>query len=83
MVTPRFAGGRALWGGPGRAVIGCLFGEEGMDYVQCGYFAFNAVSAALQEKLGFTHLTTMTLDFKGAKTVTVENVLWRDQTGGA
>lgn len=66
-----------------RAVIAHLFDEEGMDYVQCGYFDFNAVSKAFQEKLGFTHLTTMTLDFKGAKMTTVENVLWKDQTGGA
>ena len=60
-----------------RAVIDHLFDEEGMEYVQCGYFDFNAASRALQEKLGFTHLTTMTLDFKGEKIVTVENVLWK------
>lgn len=60
-----------------RAVTTHLFQEEGMDYVQCGYFIFNTVSKALQEKLGFTHLTTMTLDFKGEKIVTTENVLWK------
>lgn len=60
-----------------RAVTAHLFQEEGMDYVQCGYFIFNTVSKALQEKLGFTHLTTMTLDFKGEKIVTTENVLWK------
>ena len=59
-----------------RAVIAHLFDEEGMDYVQCGYFDFNTVSAKFQEKLGFTHLTTMTIDFKGEKVVTVEQVLW-------
>ncbi|MDE7220927.1 MAG: GNAT family N-acetyltransferase [Oscillospiraceae bacterium] len=54
-----------------------LFDEEGMDYVQCGYFAFNAASEALQKKLGFVHLTTMTLDYRGEKIVTAENVLWK------
>lgn len=60
-----------------RAVIARLFEEEGMDYVQCGYFDFNTVSKALQEKLGFTHLITMTIDFKGEKRTTVENILWK------
>ena len=59
-----------------RAVIAHLFDEEGMDYVQCGYFDFNTVSAKFQEKLGFEHLTTMEIDFKGEKVVTVEQVLW-------
>ena len=60
-----------------RAVIARLFDEEGMDYVQCGYFDFNAVSRAFQEKLGFTHLATMEIDFKGERVVTVENALWK------
>lgn len=60
-----------------RAVIARLFDEEGMDYVQCGYFDFNTASAKLQEKLGFTHLITMTIDFKGEKRTTVENILWK------
>ncbi len=60
-----------------RAVAAHLFDEEGMDYVQCGYFDFNTVSAKFQEKLGFVHLTTMEIDFKGEKLVSVENVLWR------
>lgn len=60
-----------------RAVIAHLFDEEGMDYVQCGHFDFNTVSAKLQEKLGFVHLTTMELDFKGEKVVSVENILWK------
>ena len=54
-----------------RAVIAHLFDEEGMDYVHCGHFDFNTVSAKLQEKLGFDHLTTMELDFKGEKVVSV------------
>ena len=60
-----------------RAVIAHLFDEEGMDYVQCGYFDFNTVSAKFQEKLGFVHLTTLELDFKGEHVVTVEQVLWK------
>ena len=60
-----------------RAVIAHLFDEEGLDYVQCGHFDFNTVSAKLQEKLGFVHLTTMELDFKGERVVAVESVLWR------
>ncbi len=59
-----------------RAVIAHLFDEEGMDYVQCGYFDFNTVSAKFQEKLGFVHLATMELDFKGERLVSVEQVLW-------
>ena len=62
-----------------RAVIAQLFDAEGMDYVQCGYFPFNAASAKLQEKLGFTHLTTMELDFKGERVTTVEQVLWKTE----
>ena len=61
-----------------RAVIDRLLNEEGMDYVQCGYFDFNAVSAALQEKLGFTHLTTLAHTPGGKEITVVENILWRD-----
>lgn len=62
-----------------RAVTTHLFAEEGMDYVQCGHFDFNAASAKLQKKLGFVHLTTVELDFEGfeEKIISVENVLWR------
>lgn len=60
-----------------QGVIDCLLYEEGMDYVQCGHFDFNTVSAKFQEKLGFVHLTTMELDFKGEKVVSVENILWK------
>ena len=59
-----------------RAVIAHLFDEEGMDYVQCGYFDFNTVSAKFQEKLGFTYLATLELDFKGEHVVSMEQVLW-------
>ncbi len=59
------------------AVADRLFREEGMDYILCGYFDFNAVSRAFQEKLGFTHLITMPIEFKGAEVISVENVLWK------
>lgn len=62
-----------------RAVAAYLFDREGMDYVQCGYFDFNTVSGAFQEKLGFARLTVMDLDFKGRTVRTVEGVLWKDQ----
>lgn len=61
-----------------RAVIARLFDEEGMDFVQCGYFDFNASSKALQEKLGFTHLTTLPHTPGGREITVVENILWRD-----
>lgn len=59
------------------AVADRLFREEGMDYIHCGYFDFNAVSRAFQEKLGFTRLITMPIEFKGAEVISVENVLWK------
>lgn len=62
-----------------RAVIARLFDEEGMDYVQCGHFDFNTASAKFQEKLGFTHLITMELDFKGERLTSVESILWKKQ----
>ena len=60
-----------------RAVTARLF-EEGMDYIQCGYFDFNTVSAKFQEKLGFVHLATMEIEFKGEHVVSVEQVLWNN-----
>lgn len=60
-----------------RAVVAHLFNEEGMDFVNCGHFDFNTVSAKFQEKLGFVHLTTLEIDFKGEHVVGVEQVLWR------
>lgn len=60
-----------------RAVIGELFQSEGMDYIQCGYFDFNLPSQKLQEKLGFTRLTTGTICQDGEEIHTIENILWR------
>jgi len=64
-----------------RAVIGHLFDAEGMDYVQCGYFGFNTPSRALQEKLGFTHLTTLEANARGEHFAVEEQILWN--TGGS
>lgn len=59
-----------------RAVIRALF-SEGMDYVQCGSFDFNAPSAALQKKLGFEYLTTERMDLEGKTCTAIQRVLWR------
>ena len=62
------------------AVIAHLFEEEGMDYVQCGYFDFNDASRALQKKLGFTQLTTTEFDFEGEHYVALEQILWKNRS---
>lgn len=59
-----------------RAVIARLF-DEGMDYVQCGYLSFNDASAALQNKLGFSYLTTLCFEEDGETITAVENILWK------
>ncbi len=60
-----------------RAVIDHLFQVEGLDFIQCGYLDFNLPSRAFQEKLGFTFLTSETIDIDGEEIHTVENILWR------
>lgn len=62
------------------AVIRRLFEEEGFDYIQCGYLDGNDASAALQAKLGFTHLITQRFQTDHTETgeaVSHENVLFR------
>lgn len=62
------------------AVFGRLFEEEGFDYIQCGYLDGNDASAALQTKLGFTHLITQrfqTDHTESGEAVSHENVLFR------
>ena len=59
-----------------RAVIAALF-AEGMDYIQCGCFDFNTASKALQEKLGFTYLTTEKIDLGGKRYTAIERILWK------
>ena len=57
-----------------RATIAALF-DEGMDYIQCGCFDFNTASKALQEKLGFTYLTTEKIDLGGKRYTAIERIL--------
>lgn len=62
------------------AVIRRLFEEEGFDYIQCGYLEGNVASAAIQAKLGFTHLITQrfpTEHTESGEAVSHENVLFR------
>lgn len=59
-----------------RAVVHRLFEEEGLDFVNCGYFHFNRASEGLQRKLGFEHLLTEKVDFGGETIVCVDNILW-------
>lgn len=66
-----------------RAVIGTLFDQEGADYVADGYFACNAASAALHEKLGFSALATIKVPFRGKETDLVCCVLRRETWRGA
>lgn len=61
------------------AVISHLFSEEAVDYISCGHFDFNEASRALQNKLGFRHLTTERFTRDGVDFVAVENILWSDQ----
>ena len=58
-------------------VIERLFLIEGLDYINCGYLSFNTASRELQKKLGFTHLTTETVEIDGEPVTVIENILWR------
>lgn len=59
-------------------VIGHLFREEGVDYINCGYLSYNAPSKALQEKLGFTRLLTEHFTYDGQEMESIENILWKN-----
>lgn len=61
-----------------RAVIAQLF-KEGCEYINCGHFDFNLPSAALQRKLGFSHLATETVREGETELVCIENILWKDE----
>lgn len=62
------------------AMIRHLFEEEHLDYIQCGYYDFNAASKGLQEKLGFGHLLTQRIPDGDAEITAMENVLWNPKT---
>lgn len=60
------------------AVIARLF-AEGADYINYGYFPFNAASAGLCGKLGFSYLTTDRFQpEEGEEIVSIETILWKD-----
>ena len=63
-----------------RTTIQRLLYEEGMDFVNAGYFDFNEASGALQKKLGFTHLLThsFSLEEGGEQFTTIDNIIWRE-----
>lgn len=63
-----------------RAVIGRLFEEEAVDYINCGYFSFNEPSRLLQEKLGFSYLASNSFECGGEKVTAIDNILWRPQS---
>lgn len=55
-----------------------LFLTEKLDFINCGYFAFNEPSRRLQEKFGFRHYLTHFVSRPGGDIETVENILFRE-----
>lgn len=62
-----------------RTVIAALF-AEGMEYINCGNFAFNEASRALQKKLGFTPLLREEIEIDDERVTVEENILWKRYT---
>ena len=60
-----------------KAMIDWLFREKRLDYVNCGYYEYNAASAALQKRLGFLPLSTHYFLMDGKRVQVVENILYR------
>lgn len=58
------------------AVIDQLFRQEQMDYLHCGYLAFNEASGKLQQKLGFRFLTSVQIPTPDGPIEAIENVLF-------
>ena len=59
-----------------RATIRAVF-AQGVDFIQCGSFDFNAPSIALQKKLGFEYLTTERVDLNGETCTAAWRILWK------
>ena len=59
-----------------RGVLRALY-AEGMDFVLCGSFDFNAPSIALQKKLGFEYLTTERMDLDGEPRTAIWRIAWK------
>ena len=66
--------GRGLMREALAALIDWLF-SQGYDFINCGFFAFNTASAALQRSLGFQFYAAG--EHMGVRTV--ENILYRDR----
>lgn len=60
-----------------RAVYPLLLEQGKLDYIQSGYFEFNAASAALQRKLGMWVWTNAVFERGGERIDTVEMILFR------
>ena len=60
-----------------RAVYPLLFEKGKLDYIQSGYFDFNAASAALQKKLGMQLWTEGVFEQNGERIKTKEMILFR------
>lgn len=60
-----------------RALIGHLFREEDIQYINCGYMDYNLLSGRMLEKLGFTYLLTDTFEMDGTTFTAIENILQR------
>lgn len=60
-----------------RGVMECLFLDEKVDYISCGYLSYNSPSKALQEKLGFSYLLTKRFAYDGREMEAIENILRR------
>ena len=58
-----------------RAVIEACF-AEGADYVNAGFFAGNAASEAVQNRLGFSYYGSHTYARSGDVVQVTENILW-------
>ena len=58
------------------AVIKQLF-QEGIEYINGGYFDFNVASEKLHEKLGFNYLMQETFSFNGEQITAKECILWK------
>lgn len=59
------------------AMIEYLFTVEKCDFINAGYFDFNAPSKALQEKFGFSYFGRHTYTNNGETFEVIENILWK------
>ena len=61
-------------------MIGCLFSEQKVDFINCGYFSFNQASRNLQEKFGFNYYCTHFVHRPDRDIETIENILFNKNT---